>query len=395
MISHYSPSHHDHDLTELSWLTRSNIFDRPSTSVRRRPVASHSLPTYSTKSLHSSPSSLVDSSDSEHDIDSSSLNSSSERVMHSSNDSVSPPHSALCFWILFAIEESPTHALTLNDICDWIEHHIEQQPDFQNAHPVLSDEQYIHSTRLKSKVRYHMTKQISFFVKIIQDPVNGIKLRYPLWTTDRSKRSLLLDTLLTMNARQLSLYTQYTIDIYERLCNERRRALLRPLLDERTCPSLLLTEDVKRDKTIHRLGSTDESTTALPTMHNKRKKQRSKMDFSGTTEPTVEVVDAALTLLLLRQPRWDWCTSTRAVLFCWIFCLLNTYIYAEDDWRMNRHHWLSHRAGQQLVFFLSISHHETYADESLTTSSSMEGFHSRKKLLSLSKGSPLDPKTIV
>ena len=364
MISHYSPSHHDHDLTELSWLTRSNIFDRTSASVRRRPVASHSFPTYSSKSVHSPPSSLVDSSDSEHDIDSSSLNSSSERVMHTSADLVSPPHSALCFWILFAIEESATHALTLNDICDWIEHHIEQQPDFQNAHPVLSDEQYIHSTRLKSKVRYHMTKQISFFVKIVHDPIHGIKLRYPLWAADRSKRSLLLDTLLTMNARQLSLYTQYTIDVYDRLCNERRRALLRPSFDERTSPNALLNEDVKRDKTIHRLGSADESSTALPPMHNKRKKQRSKMDFSGTAEPSVEVVDAALTLLLLRQPRWDWCTSNSESCFvcfdwssvCWTHTSMQKM--SDVDWWVETP--LSHRAEQRRVFLLPVRHRASY-----------------------------------
>jgi hypothetical protein len=139
-----------------------------------------------------------------------------------------------------------------------------------------------------------MTKQISFFVKIIKDPVSGIKLRYPLWTTDRSKRLLLLDTLLTMNTRQLSLYTQYTIDIYERLCSERRRNVIRNTNDENSCPILLLN-NTKRDKTIHRLGSSEES--------NKRKKQRSKTDSSINSIPSVEVVDAAMTLLLLRQPK--------------------------------------------------------------------------------------------
>ena len=308
MLNSYNQSSYDHDLTELSWLTRSNIFDR-STARPTRPTSmvSQSFPTYSIEQ-QSPLGSLLDSSDSEHDIDSSSLNSSSERVTHTSSEIVSPPHSALCFWILFAIEESATHALTLNEICDWIEHYIEQQSDFQHLHPIASDEQFIHSTRLKSKVRYHMTKQISFFMKIIHDPLNGIKLRYPLWTIDRSKRALLLDTLLTMNARQLSLYTQYTIEIFERLCSERRRALAtvrqQQMNDENSCPTDFETTNVKRDKTIHRLGSADES-TSMPTVttgttaNPKRKKQRSKVE----SKPSVEVVDAALTLLLLRQPR--------------------------------------------------------------------------------------------
>lgn len=306
MLNPYSQSSYDHDLTELSWLTRSNIFDRSLSTRRPRllPMVSQSLPIYPMEQA-SPPGSLLDSSDSEHENDSSSLNSSSERVIHSSNETVSPPHSALCFWILFAIEDSFNHALTLNEICDWIEQHIEQQADFQHLHPIASDEQFIHSTRLKSKVRYHMTKQISFFTKIIHDPINGIKLRYPLWTIDRTKRALLLDTLLTMNARQLSLYTQYTIEIFERLCSERRRALVtvRQMNDENSCPTELEVNG-KRDKTIHRLGSADESATSTPTMtstptHPKRKKQRSKIE----NKPSVEVVDAALTLLLLRQPR--------------------------------------------------------------------------------------------
>jgi hypothetical protein len=313
MLTHHrpanfkQPSFHDHDLTELSWLTQSDIFDRSTTttnSTRQMPILSQSLPTYVTNKEeilrhhhHSSPSSLIDSSDSEHDNDSSSLNSSSERVIINSIDSVSPPHSALCFWILFAIEETKTRSLTLNEICDWIERHIEQQQQLKTPNPISSDEQLIRSARLKSKIRYHMTKQISFFVKIIKDPVSGIKLRYPLWTTDRSKRLLLLDTLLTMNTRQLSLFTQYTIDIYERLCSERRRTVIRNTNDENSCPTLLLNinNHTKRSKTIHRLGSSEES--------NKRKKQRSKIDSSTLSIPSVEVVDAAMTLLLLRQPK--------------------------------------------------------------------------------------------
>ena len=327
MLTHYRANHlklalpHDHDLTELSWLTRSDIFDRSSssantnttttTTTRSTPKLSQSLPTYAlTKEeeiprhhLRSSSTSLIDSSDSEHDNDSSSLNSSSERVMTHSTDIVSPPHSALCFWILFAIEDSPNRCLTLNEICDWIERHIEQQPSPLLAVQSLSpDEQLIRSARLKSKIRYHMTKQISFFVKILKDPVSGIKLRYPLWTTDRSKRFLLLDTLLTMNTRQLSLSLQYTTDIYERLCEERRRILLRQSNDENSCPTAFLLNQTKRDKTIHRLGSSEES--------SQRKKQRSKDDITATTTittetivPSVEVVDAAMTLLLLRQPK--------------------------------------------------------------------------------------------
>jgi hypothetical protein len=109
-----------------------------------------------------------------------------------------------------------------------------------------------------------MTKQISFFVKIIKNPINGIKLRYPLWTTDRSKRLLLLDTLLTMNTRQLSLTTQYTIDLFEHLCSERRRDLIRNTNDENSCP----LKNTKRSKTIHRLGSSEETNNN----NNKRKK---------------------------------------------------------------------------------------------------------------------------
>ncbi|CAF1055064.1 unnamed protein product [Adineta steineri] len=298
--------HSDHDLTELSWLTQSDIFDRLSSTRQTTPILSRSLPIYNINkediSRHhhrSSRTSLVDSSDSEHDNDSSSLNSSSERVTTNLTDIVSPPHSALCFWILFAIEESKTHSLTLNEICDWIEHHIEQQQQRLKTtiNPLSIDEQLIRNARLKSKIRYHMTKQISFFVKIIKDPISGTKLRYPLWTTDRSKRLLLLDTLLTMNIRQLSLYTQYTIDIYERLCLERRQTLIRNTNDENSCPILLLNNR-KRDKTIHRLTSTEESNT-----NNKRKKQRSKNDSSILSIPSVEVVDAAMTLLLLRQPK--------------------------------------------------------------------------------------------
>ena len=305
----------DHDLTELSWLTRSDIFDRSSTttttaaatnSTRSVPKLSQSLPTYVFDKedilrhhLRSPTASLIDSSDSEHDNDSSSLNSSSERVIVNSTDTVSPPHSALCFWILFAIEESSIRCLTLNEICDWIERHIEQSQAQSTFNPVQflsSEEQLIRSARLKSKIRYHMTKQISFFVKILKDPVSGIKLRYPLWTTDRSKRVLLLDTLLTMNTRQLSLSTQYTTDIYERLCSERRRTLLRPMNDENSCPTTFHFNQTKRDKTIHRLGSCEES--------SQRKKQRSKDEIpSETTIPSVEVVDAAMTLLLLRQTK--------------------------------------------------------------------------------------------
>jgi hypothetical protein len=310
MLTHHHPtnskqqSQHDHDLTELSWLTRSDIFDRSSANSKRQmPIVSRSLPIYVTnkeeipRHHHSSPASLIDSSDSEHDNDSSSLNSSSERVTTNLTDIVSPPHSALCFWILFAIEDSNTRSLTLNEICEWIERYIEQPLKLTN--PISSDEQLIRSARLKSKIRYHMTKQISFFVKIIKDPLNGIKLRYPLWTTDRSKRLLLLDTLLTMNTRQLSLHTQYTIDIYENLCSERRQTLIRNTNDENSCPTLLFNnKKTKRDKTIHRLGSSEESS-----INNKRKKQRSKTDSSTIAIPSVEVVDAAMTLLLLRQPK--------------------------------------------------------------------------------------------
>lgn len=312
MVTHYRPHHSkysallDHDLTELSWLTRSDIFDRSSSSTpatRSVPKLSQSLPSYVLDKeeiprhhhLYSSSASLIDSSDSEHDNDSSSLNSSSERVTIHSTDTVSPPHSALCFWILFAIEESANRCLTLNEICDWIERHIEQSTSTL-VQSLSSEEQLIRSARLKSKIRYHMTKQISFFVKILKDPVNGMKLRYPLWTTDRSKRLLLLDTLLTMNTRQLSLSTQYTTDIYERLCSERRRTLLRPTNDENSCPTSLHFNPIKRDKTIHRLGSCEES--------SQRKKQRSKDEIpSETTIPSVEVVDAAMTLLLLRQTK--------------------------------------------------------------------------------------------
>ena len=294
----------DHDLTELSWLTQSDIFDRSSSSSSSRstrpiPIASETLPIYaSTQHRHRSsplPASLIDSSDSEHDNDSSSLNSSSERVT-TSTDIVSPPHSALCFWILFAIEDSRLRALTLNEICDWIEHHIEQSTANYHQQPSAGDDHSIQSARLKSKIRYHMTKQISFFVKIIKDPRNGMKLRYPLWTTDRSKRLLLLDTLLTMNTRQLSLVRPYTIEIFERLCSERRQDLLRQTNDENSCP---LAKSRPRDKTIHRLGSCEE------TGHVKRKKQRSRPDPSTSSgTPSVEVVDAAMTLLLLRQPKW-------------------------------------------------------------------------------------------
>ena len=310
MLTHYCSAnfrqqlHNDHDLTELSWLTRSDIFNpQSSNSIRQVPVLSQSLSTHRTNKEeisyhhHLSPSSLVDSSDSEHDNDSSSLNSSSERVTTNLTDTVSPPHSALCFWILFAIEESRTHLLTLNEICDWIERNIEQQEELK-TNSISSDEQLIHSARLKSKIRYHMTKQISFFVKITKDPVSEIKLRYPLWTTDSSKRLLLLDTLLTMNTRQLSLYTQYTINIYERLCSERRRSLMRNTNDENSCPILLLNNNTKRDKIIHRLGSSEESNT-----NNKRKKQLSKNDSSTISIPSVEVVDAAMTLLLLRKTK--------------------------------------------------------------------------------------------
>jgi len=288
MLTHHRPKQQsDHDLTELSWLTQSDIFDH--SSSRSGPILSQNLPIYLTdKHRHrSSPPSLIDSSDSEHDNDSSSLNSSSERVP--TTDIVSPPHSALCFWILFSIEDSKTRALTLNEICDWIEHHIEQSTSNPNHHN-STDDHSLYSARLKSKIRYHMTKQISFFVKIIKNPLNGTKLRYPLWTTDRSKRLLLLDTLLTMNTRQLSLTTSYTIDLFERLCSDRRRDLIRQTNDENSCP-------LKRSKIIHHLEETNNNT--------RRKKQRSKNDQSGTSSirPSVEVVDAAMTLLLLRQPK--------------------------------------------------------------------------------------------
>lgn len=295
----------DHDLTELSWLTQSDIFDRSSSSsylTQPSPIVSENLPIYLTdKHRHrfSPPPSLIDSSESDHDNDSSSLNSSSERVTINT-DLISPPHSALCFWILFAIENSRSRALTLNEICDWIERHIEQSTvnhhqQLTTAQPTSThDEHSIQSARLKSKIRYHMTKQISFFVKIIKDPRNGMKLRYPLWTTDRSKRLLLLDTLLTMNTRQLSLTTPETIDIFKRLCTEGRQDLIRRTNnDENSCP--LRTH--RRDKTIHRLNSSDE-----PHSHQKRKKQRSSI-IAPSSSPSVEVVDAAMTLLLLRQPK--------------------------------------------------------------------------------------------
>jgi hypothetical protein len=274
MSTHHRSKHQtDHDLTELSWLTQPDIFEHSSRSTHHH---------------RSSPLSLIDSSDSEHDYDSSSLNSSSERV--TTTDIVSPPHSALCFWILFAIEDAKTRALTLNQICDWIERHIEHSTSTNNHQTNSTDDHSIYSARLKSKIRYHMTKQISFFVKIIKNPLNGTKLRYPLWTTDRSKRLLLLDTLLTMNTRQLSLTTSYTIDLFERLCSDRRRDLIRQTNDENSCP-------LKRSKIIHHLEETNNNT--------RRKKQRSKNDQSGTSSirPSVEVVDAAMTLLLLRQPK--------------------------------------------------------------------------------------------
>ncbi|CAF0882117.1 unnamed protein product [Rotaria sordida] len=279
----------DHDLTELSWLTQSDMFDR-SPSTHRVPILSKNLPIYITdKHRHcSSPLNFIDSSDSEHDNDSSSLYSSSERVT-TTTDIISPPHSALCFWILFAIEDSKSRILTLNEICDWIEHHIEQSIN-HNLNS-SNDEQLIQSARLKSKIRYHMTKQLSFFVKIIKNPINGMKLRYPLWTIDRTKRLILLDTLLTMNIRQLSLTTQYTINLFERLCFERRQNLICNTNDENSCP----LKNQKRNKIIHHLTSSDE------TNNTKRKKQHSKYNLS--TIPSVEVVDAAMTLLLLRQPK--------------------------------------------------------------------------------------------
>jgi hypothetical protein len=309
MLTHDRPTNlkqqSDHDLTELSWLTQSDIFDRPSSSSRLThpvPIVSKSSPVYVTdthRHRSSPPPSLIDSSDSEHDNDSSSLNSSSERVITTTTtDIVSPPHSALCFWILFAIEDSKSRALTLNEICDWIEHHIEQSitNNTNNPIPPSTDEHLLHSARLKSKIRYHMTKQLSFFVKITKNPINGTKLRYPLWTTDGSKRLLLLDTLLTMNTRQLSLTTEYTTDLFERLCSERQRDLIRHTNDENSCP----LKNTKRDKTIHHLGSSEETNNN----NKKRKKQRSKNDLSATsTNPSVEVVDAAMTLLLLRQPK--------------------------------------------------------------------------------------------
>lgn len=310
MLAHRSPTiqpkqHSDHDLTELSWLTQSDIFDRSSSSKQTKgtaPVLSQTSPVYVTGKhrQNSSPStSLFDSSDSEHEYDSSSLNSSSERVA-ANNDNVSPPHSALCFWILFAIEDSKPRALTLNQVCDWIERNIENSKtsNHQNSTPNGSDENSIQSARLKSKIRYHMTKQISFFVKITKDPRNGTKLRYPMWSTDRFKRQILLDTLITMTTRQLSLTSPHTIEIFERLCLERRKEFLRQNNDENSCP----LEIQKRDKIIHRLTSSDETT------NNKRKKRRSLLNghdssSSSLSSASVEVVDAAMTLLLLRQPK--------------------------------------------------------------------------------------------
>ena len=267
MLKHRRPinskQQSDHDLTELSWLTQSGLFEHSDDHHR------------------SSPSNQLDSSDSDHENDSSSLNSSSERVP--STDNISPPHSALCFWILFAIEDCKSRALTLNQICEWIEHYIEEST---SKNPHSSDENSIYSARLKSKIRYHMTKQMSFFVKITKNPLNGMKLRYPLWTTDRSKRLLLLDTLLTMNTRQLSLTQPYIINLFERLCSNRRRELIRQTNDENSCP-------YKRDNSMEETH-----------VHSQRKKARAKLEQSpSTTRPSVEVVDAAMTLLLLRQPK--------------------------------------------------------------------------------------------
>jgi len=259
MLTHYKHST-DHDLTELSWLTQSDIFEQQQQSK----IDKHRH--------YSPPVSFHDTSNSEHDNDTSSLNSSSERVTSTTDSLITPPHSALCFWIFFAIEDSKTRALTLNEICEWIEHHIEQSISSNDDHS-------IQSARLKSKIRYHMTKQISFFIKITKHPLNGKKLRYPLWTTDRSKRLLLLDTLLIMNTRQLSLINQYTIDLFEHLCSQRKRDLLRQMNDENSCP-------LKRQK----LLDDNHADVQLP----KRKKSK---------KPTVEVVDAALTLLLLRQTK--------------------------------------------------------------------------------------------
>jgi hypothetical protein len=78
MLTHHRPTNlkqqSDHDLTELSWLTQSDIFDRSSSTrlSRQVPILSKSLPLYITdKHRHrSSPPSLIDSSDSEHDNDS-------------------------------------------------------------------------------------------------------------------------------------------------------------------------------------------------------------------------------------------------------------------------------------------------------------------------------------
>ena len=295
MVTHqnsiYFKQQSDHDLTELSWLTQSDIFDRSSSSNLKRSISNlneNLLNYFTDKHLN-----LIDSSDSEHDNDSSSLNSSNERVIKTTTaDIISPPHSALCFWILFAIEDSKYRALTLNEICFWIEHHIEQS--IKNRHNSI-DEQSIHSARLKSKIRYHMTKQISYFIKIIKHPKNGTKLRYPLWTIDRSKRSILLDTLLNMNIRQLSLTTPYTINLFERLCTERRQDLIRHTNDENSCPLKITISD----KIIH---SSEEIN--INTSH-KRRKQRCKNDSltTSSTIPSVEVVDAAITLLLLRQPK--------------------------------------------------------------------------------------------
>ncbi|CAF0747481.1 unnamed protein product [Didymodactylos carnosus] len=227
------------DLTELTWLTETDILHRPSSS-KLQPILSTNLPIYSLQQLTTQTIRVYDdilSSDSD-EIDTystSSLNSSSERVMINGNDYLSKsssitglpsPNSGLCFWILFAIEESKNHALTLNEICKWIEDNIEQQST--NLFSTTSmDEILIKSARLKSKIRYHMTKQISFFFKITKDPFTGNKLRCPLWTVDTTKRLLLLDMLITMNDKQLSLNSEKIKNIYMRLSNERKHILLR------------------------------------------------------------------------------------------------------------------------------------------------------------------------
>ncbi|CAF1007138.1 unnamed protein product [Didymodactylos carnosus] len=342
------------DLTELTWLTETDILRRPPSS-KVQPILSKSLPTYSLKQLADQTIRVHDdilSSDSEETdtYSTSSLNSSSEHVVTNENEylskpsstvAVSPPHSALCFWILFAIEDSKNHALTLNEICEWIEQNIEQQSltSTNSSSTNSTDEILIKNARLKSKIRYHMTKQISFFLKITKDPLTGSKLRYPLWTVDTTRRLLLLETLITMNDKQLSLNSEHTKDIYTRLSNERKRILSRHKQTNNSTEqdqhvsstSELTTKKIKKSRIItpKETLSTDEKELTDENMCPKRRKERvsspptsittkrEKVHHLQTTEDTAhlptkkrsransntdgDMVDAAMTLLLLKM----------------------------------------------------------------------------------------------